>query len=457
MGSQYTDLSLVSSLLEGGGRDKLLWEGEMKQTFSFIRYAGVWAVASLALLPGMAVAQGSAHVPLPFEEEGSINGAPYKIRVPANWNGTLLVFAHGFRDKADHDGEVDNRSAQAAPGGTPMEDLLLAQGYGLAGSAFKDNGWAVKEGTQNTMSLTALFAGRVGRPGRTLLWGVSLGSIVALKSIEKFSGVYQGAIPLCTVGAGAPRSWDSALAFLLAYDVAFGMPAAWGTVGDVRDDLDFETEVAPVLFGQVIQSANFGRFEFLRLVNDLPLEDFYSGSTWLFTDMFFATEARAELERRARGPVAQNLDHLYSLTVGEKSYLSGLGINADALLAAMNARTNVAPDPPGRRYAERYAAYTGKIRRPVISLHTRVDGLVPPYHESAYAETVAAAGRSDLLVQAFADAVGHCAFGPFQLLTAIQAMEFWLDTGTPPGPAFFPAALGFLPGFVPPPFPYGQP
>ena len=51
----------------------------------------------------------------PLDLSGSLNGAPYRIRVPANWNGTLLVFAHGYRDKADHPGEVDNHNADIAP------------------------------------------------------------------------------------------------------------------------------------------------------------------------------------------------------------------------------------------------------------------------------------------------------------------------------------------------------
>ena len=46
---------------------------------------------------------------------GELGGAPYTIKVPTNWNGTLVVFAHGYRDKADHPGEVDDRSAPASP------------------------------------------------------------------------------------------------------------------------------------------------------------------------------------------------------------------------------------------------------------------------------------------------------------------------------------------------------
>ena len=92
----------------------------------------------------------------PLDLSGELNGAPYRIRVPAVWNGTLLVFAHGYRDKADHPGEVDNRNADVAPSAV-LEAPLLAAGYALAGSAYRDNGWAVEEGIEDTKDLTVLF------------------------------------------------------------------------------------------------------------------------------------------------------------------------------------------------------------------------------------------------------------------------------------------------------------
>jgi hypothetical protein len=64
----------------------------------------------------------------PLDLSGEIHGAPYRIRVPQTWNGTLLIFAHGYRDKADHPGEVDNRNADVAPSAAleaPLLDPLL--------------------------------------------------------------------------------------------------------------------------------------------------------------------------------------------------------------------------------------------------------------------------------------------------------------------------------------------
>ena len=397
----------------------------------------------------------------PLDLAGELHGAPYRIRVPAVWNGTLLVFAHGYRDKADHPGEVDNRNADVAPSAA-LESALLAAGYALAGSAFRDNGWAVKEAVQDTKDLTVLFHSLVGQPDRTILWSVSLGSLIGLESMERFGGVYDGALCMCAPGAGASRIWDAGLAVYLAYDVVLGTLPTWGTVGEVRNDIDFETEVFPKLLSEVSNPANFPKFEFVRLVGGVPGRgltpppppSFFPG--WVFTDMAFLTEFRGELQRRAGGPYVQNLNQSYSLTAAEKGYLNALGVPTAAIdgwLAQMNARTNIVAPPAPRNYVEHYANLNGKIKNPVLTMHTVIDPLVVVSNESAYAETVTSAGRSNQLVQTYTSGNGHCAFTGPQLLTAVGAIDNWVRNGAKPTAASFPAALGFVPGFVPPPFP----
>ena len=404
------------------------------------------ALAALAMIvagttPAMADRADGAQ-----DLEGELGGAAYEIRVPDDWNGTLVVYAHGFRDKADGPGEVDDTSASAFRNDT-FEEVMLAAGYAIAGSAYRDNGWAVQEGIADTKRLVTHFKGEIGNPDTTILVGVSMGSVVTFESIERFPGIYDGAIPACAVGAGAPRAFDGALAVMNAYDAVYGWPESWGTTADVRDDLDFDTEVIPVLFGQLTAPDGPAKFEFIRLAAGVP-----QGPEWPFSPMYFATEGRAELERRAGGPVAQNLDHTYELSAGDRAYLAAIGIDgdtADAWLAAMDANRADAPNP-SRHYLEKYAEYTGKIHRPVLTLHTAVDALVPPAHISAYAETVADAGRSEWLASAFTDGIGHCNFTPAQLLTAVDAMQDWIDTGV--APTAFPAGQGFI-KLDPPPWP----
>lgn len=394
-----------------------------------------------------------------IDETGEINGAPYRIVVPENWNGTLLVYAHGYRDKADHPGEVDNRNPDIAPNAA-VATALLAQGYALAGSAYRDNGWEVEGGVHDTKDLAVYFRDNIAQPDRTIIWAFSMGTVIGFKSMEHFGGIFDGALCACAVGAGATSSWDGAGDLTLAYDTVFGMPTAWGSFGDVRNDVDFETEVRPKLITEVSNPVNFPKFEFVRLVTGVPGRGitpppppaFYPG--WIFTDMFFAMEARSELERRAGGPIVQNLDRNYNLTAGEKSYLMALGLPSaviDSWLMTMNGQRFVSAPQYARNYVEHNANYNGKIKNPVLTMHTKVDPLVTVSQEFEYAQTVAAAKRSESLFQTYTNGNGHCAFSGPQIITAVNNINSWVTTGTRPTAANFPTALGFDSAFVPPP------
>jgi len=404
----------------------------------------------------------------PFELTGEIDGAPYRIIAPgdqADWNGVLLVYAHGYQDALDHPSEgTDRGRVDAAPGGPEGEAALVAQGFAVAGSQYKTDGWAVEDGIADTEALINYFGDNLASPQATILWGFSMGSVVAGHAAENSDSV-DGVIAACFVGAGAPRAFDASLPLLLAYEAAFGFPEAWGNPGDVRDDLDFDTEVLPVVGSQLfvnpldpsagLKPENVGLFTFIQMVSGIPAEDFFTD--WLFTDLFFSTEARAEMERRAGGAAAGNVGHVYSLTAEDRAALASVGLDdaaVDGLLAAMNSQTYT-PDPAARAFLENNYDYTGALDKPVLTLHTTVDGLVPVESESAYAETVNAAGASDWLVQTYTDTYppgtssGHCTFTPEQLGASVEAMLGWIFTGTAPGPDAFPEAIGFVPDFEP--------
>ena len=420
----------------------------------------VIALAIALLLALTLLDRSPATKAAPLELSGEINGAPYRIRVPETWNGTLLVFAHGYRDKADHPGEVDNRNADVAPSAA-LEAPLLAQGFALAGTAYKDNGWAIKDAIQDVKNLAVFFRENVAQPQHTILVAASLGTFVGFKSMEQFGGIYDGALCLCGAGAGATRLWDSGVPAYLAYDVIFGIPASWGTVGEVRNDLDFDTEVLAKLAPELSNIANFPKFEFIRLVAKTPGRGitpppppgFYPG--WVVTDFFFLTEARAELQRRAGGPFVQNLDQNYTLTNAEKAYLASLGLPGpvvDAWLAQMNARRNIEAKQSARNYVRNNTNFNGKIQHPVLTVHTITDPLLVVANESAYAELVASQNREELLFQTYTTGVGHCNLTGPQILTAVNAIDLWVRTGVRPTSALFPAVLGFNQAFVPPPF-----
>ena len=151
----------------------------------------------------------------------------------------------------------------------------------------------------------------------------------------------------------------------------------------------------------------------------------------------------------------QNVDQTYDLLPAEKAYLAGIGLPTpvvDAWLAQMNARPMIEAKQSARNYVRNNTDFNGKIRNPILTVHTIIDPLLVVANESAFRELNASAGREDLLFQTFTTGVGHCNLTGPQILTSIGAIDAWVRTGVRPTAASFPAPLGFNSAFVPPAF-----
>jgi hypothetical protein len=80
---------------------------------------------------------------------------------------------------------------------TPPGSPMLAQGFALAGSAYKDNGWAFGDAIHDIKDLAVFFRENVGPPERTIIAAASFGTIAGFKSTEQFSGIFDGALSFC--------------------------------------------------------------------------------------------------------------------------------------------------------------------------------------------------------------------------------------------------------------------
>jgi pimeloyl-ACP methyl ester carboxylesterase len=418
-----------------------------------VRISFVLVPLMIVLLVPCVVAQVQAQISLPADLKGQLNGVPYRIMVPANWNGTLLVYAHGY-------GETP-----PVPLLTPLPtdvSPLLANGFALAASRFAGavpmagmplpTGMTVKEGIQNTLELTHEFSQLVGTPTRTIIWGKSMGGLITLALIEQFPEEYDGAIALCAPDAGTQRLFDQRLDITLSYAALFDWNPVWGTPGELRNDLNFMTEMYGVVLSQMTP-ANKGKWEFIRLVNRIPIDSFYAPDNNRLMNLYMAIMSRLEMEHRAGGRVAQNVDRVYKLTDEEKTYLAGLGVDANEYLARMNEKRIYVADPQARQFVEQYYDPTGLVTRPLLTIHTTGDPLAVPSHERAYALTVQRAGHRKYLLQEFTTGTGHCSFTTDQNMTAVNSMMQWLDSGKRPGDSLFPPELGFVPDYTPPLWP----
>src|SRR6266699_6723053 len=66
------------------------------------------------------------------------DGATFLIEVPSPWNGTLLLYSHGY--------VVPGSANPAQDVGDPATGaFLLSDGFALAGSSYAHAGWAIQE------------------------------------------------------------------------------------------------------------------------------------------------------------------------------------------------------------------------------------------------------------------------------------------------------------------------
>jgi hypothetical protein len=89
-------------------------------------------------------------------------------------------------------------------------------------------------------------------------------------------------------------------------------------------------------------------------------------------------------------------------------------------------------DPAAQNYFDHSWQPTGDIGAPMLTLHTTRDPLVPARGEDIFAETVAQAGNSDLLLQRTTNAFGHCAFTGPDLVGSFFTLRNWVVSGVRP-------------------------
>src|SRR6266851_5456260 len=145
---------------------------------------------------------------------GTLGGANYTIAVPSNWNGTLVLYSHGyvFANKP-----LLNPAPDAGDALTGA--ALLQQGYALAGSSYSQNGWALQQAFQDQIALLDYFTATCGHPIRTIAWGHSLGGIITAGLVQLYPDRFAGALPMCGVLAGGIGTWNQALDSAFAFDV----------------------------------------------------------------------------------------------------------------------------------------------------------------------------------------------------------------------------------------------
>lgn len=362
-----------------------------------------------------------------FKGQGA-KGGYYWTAIPANWNGALVVHSHGGPRTATP--KADD----------PLEDLerfsmTVRAGYAWTGSTYRRGGYGVRMAAEDTEDVRRVFWDAFGRPRRTLLHGQSWGANVAAKAAELYARdaegqvVWDGVVLSSGVLAGGTHAYRFRADLRAVYQYycqnhpapdETQYPLWQGLPQDVRMTRAQLAERVQACTGVGLPEAQRSAGQKQRLADILNVVGI--GEQQLVSHLAWGTFLFQDLVQR-------RLDGLNPFDNSRTIYQ---GAHDDAALNAGVERFVADPVAVARLAYD--ADLTGLIVAPTITIHGKYDPTAFVWHQAAYRDRVAAAGRSDLLVQTFTEEAEHSALSPPQYVAVFQALMDWLDQGTRPTP-----------------------
>ena len=410
----------------------------------------VIAVLVAALLGG--AAPGVAE-PEPRTAEAALpDGAHWKATVPANWNGTVLLWSHGYA--------MTLPAAEDAP--ARHRDALLAAGYAIAGSTYADAGWALESAVPDQLATIAAFTARYGKPKRVIAWGMSMGGLVTSALVEHAPRQVDGGLAMCASIGGAVGMMNMAL------DGAYTFRTLLAPHSDIRvtaieDDRANARRVADVLAEAQRTPAGRARVALAAVLAGLP--GWTTPGTTPPAPADYATQQaemaktfamgvflpRVDQEHRASGGFSWNTGVDYRRQLAQsgrtamlRALYKGAGIDLDADLAALNSGQRIAAVPQAVKYMTAHYTPNARPLVPTLAVQNIGDGLTSASLQRAYLEA-AAKNVPGRVAGLWVAGAGHCTFDTPIVLASIRHLAAKLDTGRwPSRPAGFVA-------YTPPP------
>lgn len=118
--------------------------------------------------------------------KGEIAGAKFMIAAPDQWQGQMMLLAHGYRDKqAPLEADFEPDGDLARP--------FLEKGWCVASTSYRRNGWIVEDAIEDIRALHAHVEKERGEVKRCVVVGSSMGGLIATLiaegAVERVHGV----------------------------------------------------------------------------------------------------------------------------------------------------------------------------------------------------------------------------------------------------------------------------
>lgn len=376
------------------------------------------------------------------------DGAAYRIEVPSGWNGTLVMYAHGYRG-------TGNVVYADEP---QLRQWYIDHGYAWAASSYAENNYDPGDGAVDTHDLLTAFDGITGlRYRQAIMTGVSMGGNITTVEIETYKHAYAGAMPACGVLAGndlfdfflganvtaagltgTSISYPTTYAAGTAYEPEYQtiaqseLPKLGITPNPATGGQTFTTNLTPAgqLWSDAVEQQSGGArpgfasalsywnsFGFAPVTQAPFLFGLYpglTGGTYLF----------------ANGSVAGNTRTFYTFAGHPADALAQeIALNRAVLRVPVTATSSADALTPG---LGELPAIHGDPGIPVLSVHGLGDLFVPFSMDQIYDRMMIAHGEGSLFVGRAIREVTHCGYTDSEISSAFSALMNWVNHGVRP-------------------------
>ena len=356
-------------------------------------------------------------------------GAYLLAAVPKNWNGNLIVFAHGGP------GPIAP-SAGYSMGSLGRYGVEVKLGYAWIASTYRYVGFGVQQSADDTEQARQYFVDQLGKPKRTILHGASYGGLVGAMLLERYGAHYDGAFFNSGMLAGAiigyqfradlravyqyycknlPRPGEA------QYPIWMGLPVGSKlTLEELTARVDECTGITkPAAARNPLQKKNLANILGVGGFKESVLIRHMQYGTFNFRDIAAITHGRSPFS---------NLRSVYK---GSD--------NDDALNRGVDRFDS---DPAGIAQLKADAEPKAPLSIPVMAIHSINDPQVSVDAEAVYRDLAKATGSSGRLVQAYTDEDAHTGQSAPEVAAALDGLVTWIEKGTRPSPQSVAQACG---------------
>ncbi len=335
------------------------------------------------------------------------NGERYQICTTfLTWNNDLIVYAHGY---------VPAWEPLAIP--EEAEQIALAanlQGYAFATSSYRSNGLAVLDAIEDLQLLVEDFRTLYPALENVLLIGFSEGGAITALSVEQFPDIYAGGLAACGPIGSFQAQLDYIANFRLIFDYFFPglMPgSAIEIPQSLLDDLSsgaltwddfFNNTIAPV----VNAPENLGKVTQLLRITYAP-EDPANATTTISEALRYNVIGTNDAREKLGGSPFDNTSTVYA------------GSDDDVALNAAVPRYSA--DAVALTAVAAYET-DGVLTRPLVTMHTIYDAVVPFWHDPLYRVKVIQADNLAQHDRIVITRYGHCNFTVQEIQQAVTLL-----------------------------------